>query len=325
MTEPLVTVLTPVYNGADYLAECVESVLRQNYENWEYIIVNNCSSDATLEIATAYAGRDSRIRVITNARFVDVIENHNIALGCASNDSRYCKIVSADDWMYPECIRRMVQVMEDHASVAIVGGYSISSAGVRYAGLPPGRTVFPGREVCRMHLLGGPLVMGAPTAVLYRSDIVRSEDRFFPGSAPSADIAACYRSLRQHDFGFVHQILTFQRIHDEALSDEQGRLRAYALDRVAFAAEYGRDFLSREEYERRIGELLDFYYSDVLASAFLKRYPRSFWEYHKGRLDQIGLPFDRGRFRKAVLRRAVALLGNPGQTIDKVRRRDRTG
>jgi len=73
--EPLVTVLTPVYNGEAFLEECIESVLRQTYRNYEYIIVNNCSKDRTPEIASQYAKRDSRIRVHNNNDFVGVIEN----------------------------------------------------------------------------------------------------------------------------------------------------------------------------------------------------------------------------------------------------------
>ena len=56
--EPLVTVLTPVYNGEDFLAQCIESILAQDYRNFEYIIVNNCSKDRTLEIAQSYAEKD---------------------------------------------------------------------------------------------------------------------------------------------------------------------------------------------------------------------------------------------------------------------------
>jgi len=51
---PLVSIVTPVYNGEPYLAECIESVLAQTYPNWEYIIQNNCSTDRTLEIASEY-------------------------------------------------------------------------------------------------------------------------------------------------------------------------------------------------------------------------------------------------------------------------------
>jgi glycosyltransferase involved in cell wall biosynthesis len=52
--EPFVSIITPVYNGEAYLRECIESVLAQTYSNWEYIVVNNCSTDGTLRIAEGY-------------------------------------------------------------------------------------------------------------------------------------------------------------------------------------------------------------------------------------------------------------------------------
>src|SRR4030095_4995561 len=63
---PLVSVVTPVYNGERYLAECIESVLAQTYQNWEYIIVNNCSTDRTREIGESYGRKDERIRIHNN-------------------------------------------------------------------------------------------------------------------------------------------------------------------------------------------------------------------------------------------------------------------
>src|SRR3970040_1020431 len=101
---PLVSVLTPVYNGAPYLRECIESVLSQTYSNWEYTIVNNCSTDQTLTIAEEYARKDTRIRVCSNAVLLDVISNHNRAFRLVSPDSKYCKVVSGDDWLFPECL-----------------------------------------------------------------------------------------------------------------------------------------------------------------------------------------------------------------------------
>src|SRR3981081_2095829 len=58
---PLVSVITPIYNGAEYVAEFIESVLRQTYRNWEYILVDNCSTDGSNVIVERYVSRDKRL------------------------------------------------------------------------------------------------------------------------------------------------------------------------------------------------------------------------------------------------------------------------
>src|ERR1041385_635284 len=115
--EPLVSVVTPVYNGEGYLRECIESVLAQTYTNWDYTIVNNRSTDRTLEIAQEYAARDARIRVVTNEAFVRVIANYNNAFRQISPHSKYCKVVASDDSLLPECLERMVRLAEERPTV----------------------------------------------------------------------------------------------------------------------------------------------------------------------------------------------------------------
>src|SRR5579872_1176719 len=127
--QPLVSVVTPVYNGEAYLAECIESVLAQTYPHWEYIIVNNASTDGTLRIAEQFAAKDHRIRVHTNHELLPIIANHNKAFSLISSESKYCKVVSADDWLFPECLTRMVSLGEANPSVGIVGSYQLSGAG----------------------------------------------------------------------------------------------------------------------------------------------------------------------------------------------------
>src|SRR6266849_6791651 len=117
--QPLVSVITPVYNGDQYLRECIESVLAQTYSNWVYTIVNNCSTDGTLAIAGEYAQRDKRIRIYSNDSLLDIIANHNRAFRLISADSKYCKVVSADDWLFPECLTKMVGVAEANPSVGL--------------------------------------------------------------------------------------------------------------------------------------------------------------------------------------------------------------
>src|SRR5262245_8491275 len=91
--EQLVSVVTPFYNTVDYLAECIESVLGQTYQNFEFLLVNNCSNDGSLEIAQKFASLDRRIRLHNNADFRTQVANYNGALELISPESRYTKIV----------------------------------------------------------------------------------------------------------------------------------------------------------------------------------------------------------------------------------------
>src|SRR4051794_27053545 len=108
MDTPLVSIVTPVYNGEPYLAECIESVLAQTYDNWDYTIVDNASTDATPSIAARYAARDPRIRHLRFDELADVTANHNRAFESISPASEFCKMLQADYWLYPECLSRMV-------------------------------------------------------------------------------------------------------------------------------------------------------------------------------------------------------------------------
>ncbi len=119
---PLVSIVTPVFNGDRHLRECIESVQRQTYPNWNYTISNNCSTDKSLEIAEKYAASDSRIKVNSNKSFVGPIENHNIAFRTIAGDSMYCKLLSADDWLYPDCDDRPPMFWEHEGNAAVCIG-----------------------------------------------------------------------------------------------------------------------------------------------------------------------------------------------------------
>jgi glycosyltransferase involved in cell wall biosynthesis len=327
---PLVSVLTPVYNGEAYLAECIESVLAQTYSNWEYIVVNNCSTDRTLEIASAYAQKDSRIRVHNSRDFVGVIANHNLAFSLIAGDSKYCKVVSADDWLFPECLTRMVSLGEANPSVGIVGSYQLSGGGsnwrhwrVRWAELPYPSTVIPGRELCRLQLLGGPYVFGTPTSILYRSDLIKGGDSFYPNPTPEADTSACYKYLQQTDFGFVHQVLSYERVHEDTISRISKDRNAYLPSKINDLLAYGSSCMTQPEAERRLRELLDAYYEFLAISAVNLR-GRKFWTYHKDRLREFGYPLESLKLYKAVLMKLIDLLLNPKSTVELLLKRMNT-
>lgn len=322
--QPLVSVVTPVYNGERYLAECIESVLAQTYSNWEYIIVNNSSTDKTLQIAQEYRSKDKRIQVHSNDRLLPIIANHNRAFRLISPDSKYCKVVSADDWLYAECLMRMVSVAETNPSIGIVGSYQLRGGGedwdVRTDGLPYYRVVIPGREICRAHLLGNLDVFGNPTSNLYRADLVRSSEEFYPNAAAEADLSACFKSLQSADFGFVHQVLSYERVHDSRITATSCDLNAYLSSKIGDCVTYGPLYLTADELDRRIETLLDEYYK-FLADWAANPRGKAFWDYHKKRLREVGYPLDSVRLGKAISRKYLNVLLDPKLAVEKVSRR----
>lgn len=301
-SQPLVSVVTPVYNGEKYLAECIESVLAQTYENWEYVIVNNCSTDRSLEIAQQYAERDARIRIHNNAQFLPAIQNFNHAFLQISPESKYCKVVHADDWLFPECIAQMVNVAEANPSVGIVSSYVLEGIRVKHDELPYPSTVIPGREICRLSLLTSKYVFGSPTSLLIRSDLIRGRKTFYDESLfETADQEVCYHLLRNTDFGFVHQVLTFTRVHSESRTSHSQRLNRLILEQLVILKRYGPVYLSREEYERRLAQKMQNYYAFLGKSVFQRR-DKEFWNYHKKGLENLGLPLDWAKLVRASIR-----------------------
>jgi glycosyltransferase involved in cell wall biosynthesis len=314
--DPLVSIVTPVYNGAKYLSTCIESVLDQTYQHWDYTIVDNCSTDGTLSLARHYAQKESRVRIVSNSSFVPVIANHNIAFQLISSHSAYCKVVSADDWLYPEAIEKLVSLAETHPRVGIVGSYALYESGVRWPGLPYHTSVFNGKEVCRLYLRGEIDAFGTPSSVLYRSPLIRSHMPFYPGVLPNADMAACLVALEDADYGFVHQILSFDRVHHEAVGSILREVNSFLLDRLQFLDEYGSRYLDHQEMDDRREQLLNELYRS-LAVAFVNCRRPLFWQYYRRRLDDLGYSLFGCRMLSSVLLKVLDLALNPKNTLEK--------
>ena len=290
-----------MYNGEAYLAECIESVLKQTYHNWEYLIVDNCSTDQSLAIAKRYADKDKRIRIHCNTSFLTVMENHNHALRLISKDSKYCKIVHADDWLFPECLERMVGLADENQTVGIVSAYRLENVWVGLDGLPYNRPVIPGHELCRSFLLGGPYVFGSPNSLLYRSDLIHQRERFYKNESRTfSDVETCLEVLQESDFGFVHQVLTYTRRHAETAGGALARRHASGLTPIYLLTQFGRKYLNNQEYEKRLKEVMDVYYHG-LARSVLDFRAKEFWRYQKNALKELGFSFSLWRVVRAFL------------------------
>lgn len=114
---PLVSIGMPLYNAERFVREALDSILAQTFADFELIISDNASTDATQEICLAYAARDSRIRYVRNERNMGAAYNYNrvTALG----RGKYIRHAAYDDVLAPTNIERCVEVMEANDAVAL--------------------------------------------------------------------------------------------------------------------------------------------------------------------------------------------------------------
>ena len=320
------SVLTPVHDGASYIEECMTSVVRQTYTNWSYTIVDNCSTDGTSELVERFARTDSRIRHVRFEDFVDANQNHERAVRSMDGDSVYCKFVQGDDWLFPECLERMVERAESSESIGIVGAYRLRQDTVDLVGLPYGTTHARGIEVLRQCLLGGPYMTGAPTATLLRSEFLRRRTPFYDDRYWHSDTEAVYWVLTQSDFGYVHQVLTFAREQPGTRSSRANRIGTYAPENLRFLLRYGPTALLPDEYRTRLRFELNRYvawHARQVAKPSRYRDPE-FFEFHlaesRAILDESG---DESGVRAAML--AVRALLSRGRLLYGFRRGSAAG
>lgn len=115
-----ITVLMPVYNGEKYLSEAIESILKQTYKNFNFLIINDGSTDASENIVKSY--HDSRINYIVNERNMGIIKTLNKGLKLAQTE--YIVRMDADDISLPTRLEKQIEFMDKHKDIAVSGSFT---------------------------------------------------------------------------------------------------------------------------------------------------------------------------------------------------------
>ena len=118
MGEPLVSIVLPVFNAEDTLAAAIRSIIRQSYSGWELIIIDDGSTDRSLDIARRFV--DSRIRIVMDGRNLKLSRRLN--QGIALSRGKYIARMDADDIAYPDRLETQVAFLEKHPNIDLVGG-----------------------------------------------------------------------------------------------------------------------------------------------------------------------------------------------------------
>jgi glycosyltransferase involved in cell wall biosynthesis len=188
MASPLVSVLLTVYNRDQYLAESIESVLAQTFGDFEVIVVDDGSTDGSVEIAREYERRDPRLRVVVNDRNYGQFPNRNRAASFAT--APFIKFHDSDDVMYPHCLAVMVPAMQKAGQA----GFGLSN-GRAWPGGPVPMLLTP-RQAYQREFLGFGLFMCGPSGALFRTTAFRDLGGFEDLGTPSDTIfwiRACKR------------------------------------------------------------------------------------------------------------------------------------
>jgi hypothetical protein len=170
MTTPRVSVLIPTYRYARYLAEAADSILAQDFGDFELIISDDCSNDGTREIMEAYAGRDPRIRIHIHAANIGMVQNWNWCLAQARG--KFVKYVFGDDRLAcTDALGQMVAMLEANPGAALAAcardliDEQSKTVGRMDTFASPG---LHGAAETMFRCLADGNIIGEPTAVIFR-------------------------------------------------------------------------------------------------------------------------------------------------------------
>ncbi len=210
--EKRITVLMSVYNGDTFLRQAIESILNQTYRNFDFVIYDDCSTDATAEIIKSYD--DARIIYRRNEQNQGLTKN--LADGVARSETEYIVRMDADDIAYPQRLQRQQEWMDNHLEI------SISGTSVSYFHEIPGDSgdaLQPEDDATIKALLFSSFTLMHPSIIIRSADLKRNGLNYDPNFRYSQDHALYLNCIRAGlKFGNIQEPLLYMRAHNGSIS-----------------------------------------------------------------------------------------------------------
>jgi len=204
MRTPKVSVLMPVYNGEQYLSAAIDSILKQTFSDYEFIIVLDPSTDNSKSIIESYS--DSRIVFLQNFQNIGLAASLNRGLAIAQGE--YIVRMDSDDISLPERIARQVEFMETNTSIGITGTL-IKSIGEK----PEIVINYPTNpETLRSSLLFEPLI-AHPTVIMRRDFLIKHQLTYNPAFSKAEDYDLWSRCSNHFSLANIGEVLVLYRRH----------------------------------------------------------------------------------------------------------------
>ena len=218
------TVIMSVLNGEDYLGEAVSSILNQEYDSFQFLIVNNASTDKTAAILEGFAAKDNRIQILTNEETVPLVVARERAIALA--ESPWVALMDADDIAEPKRLARQMEVIElEGDTIGALGTFAhqINDRGDRVGVVRTGPTSRLQFE--KAMAKNETVILLDPSTVIHRSTFLavggyRSE------YTPASDLDLWYRIAETgREIRALPEYLMRYRVHSGSLSVSQTMLQ----------------------------------------------------------------------------------------------------
>ena len=287
------------YNREKYISESIESVLRQDHEDFEFIIVDDASDDTTWDIIQEYASRDNRIRAFKNANNLGDYPNRNLAASYATR--KYIKYLDSDDLLSPGSLSHLVKMMELNPTIPIgLIGIGLGLDKFQNIILDPENTF-------RQIFFRGKIIGCGPSYSIIRNDEFKKLGGFSKNRHLS-DLELWLKVLSRFPVCLFDESLVYWRKHEhqEFTIGERTNYHLFNSFHIYFRALQNKNCpLSNTESSMAIRNLKNRYSRNVLLSFLTGRFAYStslykstslnFWDLFKS-LSKNKYPFDLSKY-----------------------------
>lgn len=255
---PLVSIILPIYNGEAFMRASIESCIAQTYQNWELLIVDDCSTDSTSQIAREYEEKDARIHYYKNENNLRLPRNLNRGFSLAKGE--FLTWTSDDNYYKPDAIEKMVEVLKttNHEFV-FANCYLINEKDeiVTQTAIPADYT----------HAIWDNNFVGA--CFMYTRKVYETVGEYDPDQILCEDYDYWLRIFARYSVGCIEEILYFYRVHGNSLTSKNRKGQYRAVEKALltnFAIKKDAGMLDRYYLARGLHR------SRSLEESFLKKY-----------------------------------------------------
>lgn len=213
----LVSVVMPNYNGKDYIRQAISSVLSQTYSNWELLIVDDCSTDASADIVGEFD--DARIKLIRNQKNSGAAVSRNRAIELCSG--KWIAFLDSDDTWEPDKLERHLTFMDEGEHAFSFTSYAVvNSDDELVAEFAPKRDFYDYKTILKHCYIGC-------STVIYNQEMLGKVN--MPTNAPKREDFACWLHILKSgvNAACLHETLTTYRVHARSVSSNKLKMIKY--------------------------------------------------------------------------------------------------